>query len=409
MVLLKKRFSFLSIVIVWITLFESKVLGSEDSFHPTQYLADYCQKLGYPFEVHYITTTDGYILQIHRFPAKTSKATSNKKSAPAIILMHGLLGSSADWIVTGPKRSFALYMHDNGYDVWLGNSRGNTFSKNHTSLLRTNPNFWNFSWHEIGLYDLSATIDFVRNTTKQEQIFYVGFSQGTTQFWVLMSLRPEYNKKIKYMMALAPVAFMGNIQGLIKLASTAGFFARDVFEETGYMEVFPSTVGLRKSFDTMCNLNLTSNSPRGVLCEVLITLLFGPSNDTDYKNLREFLMFAPAGASLKQLLHYATNVVKPGHFAWYDYGPEKNMKIYNSATPPEYPVHKITVPVGLYYSPNDWLAQPEDVVYLKRRLPNVVDKYVLKSKKISHLDFMVGEEMRTLLHERLLKQINNFK
>ncbi len=44
-----------------------------------------------------------------------------------------------------------------GYDVWLGNNRGNKYSRSHISL---NPdkdkNFWDFSFHEMGKYDLDS-------------------------------------------------------------------------------------------------------------------------------------------------------------------------------------------------------------------------------------------------------------
>lgn len=79
-----------------------------------------------------------------------------------------------------------------------------------------------FSWHEIGIYDTPAMIDYILDHTGVEQLFYIGFSQGTTQFWVLMSLKPEYNRKIKLMSALAPVAYTGHISGLLRPLS---FFA----------------------------------------------------------------------------------------------------------------------------------------------------------------------------------------
>lgn len=68
----------------------------------------------------------------------------------------------------------------------------------------------------MGMYDLPAMIDYILHQTGQQQLFYVGFSQGTTQFWILMSLKPEYNKKIKLMSALAPVAYLGNIGGVLR-------------------------------------------------------------------------------------------------------------------------------------------------------------------------------------------------
>jgi predicted alpha/beta hydrolase len=51
----------------------------------------------------------------------------------------------------------------NGFDVWLGNNRGTTMSRKHSTL---NPDkdrkFWEFSFPELGDFDMPAQIDFVR-------------------------------------------------------------------------------------------------------------------------------------------------------------------------------------------------------------------------------------------------------
>ena len=79
------------------------------------------------------------------------------------------------------------------------------------------------SWHELGTKDLPAVIDYILQTTGSEQIFYAGHSQGTTQFYVMGSERPEYNSKIRAMFSLAPVAFMSNLKSpLLQLTSTIG-------------------------------------------------------------------------------------------------------------------------------------------------------------------------------------------
>lgn len=73
-----------------------------------------------------------------------------------------------------------------------------------------------FSYHELGIYDLPAMIDYILCATRYEKIFYVGHSEGTTQFWVTASEKPEYNSKIILMIGLAPAAFSGNIRGPVK-------------------------------------------------------------------------------------------------------------------------------------------------------------------------------------------------
>ncbi len=73
-----------------------------------------------------------------------------------------------------------------GYDVWMVNIRGNTYSRNHTHLdtCSSCPDFWNYCWHEGGTQDYRAIIDYILEKTGQEQIFFVGHSMGTTQYLV---------------------------------------------------------------------------------------------------------------------------------------------------------------------------------------------------------------------------------
>ena len=104
---------------------------------------------------------------------------------------------------------------DDDYDVWLGNTRGNIYSCNHTTYDPFGESverelFWSFSWHEMGITDLPAMIDYVLDKTGEEKLQYIGHSQGTTAFFVMASKLPKYNDKIEMMHALAPVAFLSN-------------------------------------------------------------------------------------------------------------------------------------------------------------------------------------------------------
>ena len=58
---------------------------------------------GYPVEVYHTTTDDGYGLEMHRIPYGRSPGSGpGEGHKTPIYLQHGLLGSSVDWLITGP-------------------------------------------------------------------------------------------------------------------------------------------------------------------------------------------------------------------------------------------------------------------------------------------------------------------
>ena len=60
-----------------------------------------------------MTTTDGYVLGIHRVPHGKGEEGSNVVKQP-VLLAHGMLASSAQWIFGPPDNSLGFLLADEG-------------------------------------------------------------------------------------------------------------------------------------------------------------------------------------------------------------------------------------------------------------------------------------------------------
>lgn len=99
---------------------------------------------GYPVEEYEVETSDGFVLSMQRVPRGLKSGSKRLPGAKKVVfLLHYLLGSSADWVVNYPEQSLPYMLADAGYDVWLGNVRGNTYSR-HLRYNRREKDFWDF-------------------------------------------------------------------------------------------------------------------------------------------------------------------------------------------------------------------------------------------------------------------------
>ncbi|KAF6216011.1 hypothetical protein GE061_000348 [Apolygus lucorum] len=355
---------------------------------------------GYPLEEYEVVTEDGYILTVFRIPFGKNKTSSPRTP---LLLQHGLFSTSASWVISEPFKGLGFVLADAGFDVWLSNSRGTTYSMKH---IKYNPavdkkEFFNYSFHEMGYYDLPAVIDLMLNKTGASQIIYVGHSQGTTEFYVMASTRPEYNSRVKVAAAMAPIAYFTHCRGTVKIIADFTGILAETAKLLGLYEVLSNSPLIHLFDTTLCRKSSVIES----LCDNFLFALTGFDAQQFNESLIPLIVDqGPSGASIKQLTHFGQLANNGGKFSMYDYGSTGNRERYGQETPPEYDLTKITVPINLHYSLNDWLAGVEDVKKLHSRLT--------KSKLIqvpfpafNHLDFMWAKDVRPLLYDNMIAML----
>jgi len=361
---------------------------------------------GYPAEEHWTVTEDGYILALHRIPH--GKGADPAGQRPVIFVQHGLLCSSADWVVASPAKGLGYILADAGYDVWLGNYRGNTYSRNHTVLdpEHSRSGFWDFTWDEMAKFDLPAMIEYVLETTGEQELFYAGHSMGTTAFMAMHHYRPDIGEKIRLANLLAPVAGEANMGGPLGWISDSILYGMIDFlmELMGVGEFLPSNLLMDCLASLFCHETITQG-----LCTNILFILCGFDEAQMNKTLLpDILHHTPAGASTHTVLHYAQEKHEHDGFHAYDWGSNKeNYNHHGTYDVPQYNLGDVKTPVALYWSDNDYFAMPGDILDTIMGLPNVVPgmNHEVEWEAFTHLDFLWGIDVDRYVYSYVLDNL----
>jgi lysosomal acid lipase/cholesteryl ester hydrolase len=208
--------------------------------------------------------------------------------------------------------------------------------------------YWNYSFHEMGLYDIPAFINKIKTVTGVDKITYIGHSQGTSQMFAGISKLPDYYKSVlNGFIALGPVTYMDHI-GSNFISMAANYNIDIMLQLIRVNEILNSITSLQRLEIILCQRI-------GILCRGLLDLLADRNVDDD--DLKRFLVFVghfPSGSSTKSLRHFAQNV-RSGNFADPDFRP--------------YPIENIKdIPIGLFVGKDDRLATVLDNQKLKMDL-----------------------------------------
>ncbi|XP_055918358.1 lipase 3-like [Eupeodes corollae] len=361
----------------------------------------------YPVESHEVKTADNYLLTMFRIPYSPKNLHLNdSKPRPVFLIQHGMSTSTDSFILNGPDNALAYVLADAGYDVWMGNHRGNVYSRKHIKLSPDESDFWKFSWHELGIFDMPAMIDYVLGKTNQDQLHFIGHSQGATVFFVLLSELPKYNAKFKTSFMLAPIAFVGHIK------SPIGFIASSVLHQSPILshlleglEFLPMIEPVSMLGSELCAVG----SWFQWVCAGLLFILGGwDSEHLNYTLLPQAIETHPAGCSTGQAIHYLQEH-KSGYFRKFDHGKQNNLRFYGQITPPDYNISNIITPVRVYYSDNDKMAPVVDVKKIEKLLPNLVESYNVPVKTWTHVDFVFALEVKELIYDKIIETANYYE
>ncbi|KAI1141069.1 alpha/beta-hydrolase [Hypoxylon sp. FL0543] len=365
---------------------------------------DLCAMFGYTAEEHVLQTKDGYLLGIHRLAWRKGEEDLKVNDGPTSIkkrvvyLHHGLLMNSEVWVcLTDAQRCLPFVLVDRGFDVWLGNNRGNKYSKKSIKYPPTSIEFWNFSIDEFAFHDIPDSINYILENTRQPSLSYIGFSQGTAQAFASLAIHPKLNEQVNVFIALAPAmspAGLNNgiVDALIKASPQVLFllFGRrsilssaTMWQSILYPPIFIKLIDMGLSFLFGWKTNNISVSQKLAA----------------YPHLYSF-------TSTKSVVHWF-QIIRNQSFQMYDDDVQTPLSVNTSSKytkVAKYPTRNIKTPIVLVYGGSDSLV---DIKVMIKELPNRT--VATEIPHYEHLDFLWARDVDVQVFQHVFDALENFR
>eukprot|EP01119_Soliformovum_irregulare_P025045 TRINITY_DN9152_c0_g1_i1.p1 TRINITY_DN9152_c0_g1~~TRINITY_DN9152_c0_g1_i1.p1 ORF type:complete len:455 (+),score=122.63 TRINITY_DN9152_c0_g1_i1:114-1478(+) len=347
---------------------------------------------GYRTEEHFVTTEDGYILGVHRILPKEKpkkdedpiffspslrgqfRGDRKRNAKGAVFLQHGFMQCSECWVLKKDALPFQLI--NAGWDVWLGNNRGNKYSYKHKKLSTTDEAFWNFCIDDYANYDVPAMIQHVLKISGFEKLSYVGFSNGTAQAFAAFSTNHALTANVNLFIALAPAAVVKHLSNQLVAA---------VVESKPIMiyKLFGKKSMLHQA--SFWRETLSTNYFTAII-DWSLKFLFdwsGDQIDPDDKGI--FYSHLYSFSSVKCMVHWF-QIIRAATFQAYDDNVLVSTKRrYRSYMLPSYHPSRITCPMAVFWGGKDTIP---DMDWLLQQLPP--NSFIHKEDEYEHLDFLWG-------------------
>ncbi|TPX47316.1 hypothetical protein SeLEV6574_g02724 [Synchytrium endobioticum] len=375
---------------------------------------DFVRYWGFPFEPHYVTTRDGYILCLHRIPhgrntlnqSGSSRRPYNNNShhrenaptspvsnpRPVVLLWHGFLMCSEVWVCTPePESSLAFTLSEAGYDVWLGNTRGNKYSCKHKVLKPTDEAFWDYCIDNLAMSDFPDVVEYLLKISGAPSLTYIGFSQGTAQGFSALSLSRKLCKQVNLFVALAPATkphalASKTVNALVNQAPEI------IYLLFGHKALITSTLFWQ---------SVLSPPLFTFVIDKCMWLLFGwnnrhiPHKNIVYRHLYSY-------TAVKTVVHWF-QIMRTRRFQMYDEQPTIVPGSTGGHLVPKFPTESISTPLAIFYGGLDTLP---DIEYILRESATPV--FCMQVDEYEHLHFLWGSAVEKTVYPAVLALLNQY-
>ncbi|KAJ1654404.1 cholesterol esterase [Dispira simplex] len=351
---------------------------------PTLYnFNELVERWGYTMEEHTVVTQDGYVLGIHRLGTSATRK-------PVVLLWHGFMMCSDVFVcMPNQQNSLALHLVDAGYDVWLGNSRGNKYSYRHLSRRVWQTEFWDFSIDEMAMFDIPDTVNYILAATGAPSLAYIGFSQGTAQMFCALASNKSLNDKISIFLALAP-------------ATTPRGFDSDVINAMANTspQVLYLLLGRREALSIAITWKEILPSDLNVwVYDICLRFLFGwETCNMGPETKKVCYQYLYSFSSVKTIVHWM-QIIRTGKLQFYDEMPVVPNSVFHTGhVCHRYPTSQIDTPIALFHGGKDTLSSAEQLIAKELKKP----AYVKEIMHYEHLDFLWADDIKDQVLDDLL-------
>ena len=177
-----------------------------------------------------IQSSDGFPLVVEHFSSNPSRPLD----MPPIVLCPGFGGNRFNFDLD-ERHSLALYLADEGFDVWIAELRGYGRSKPKSGLLKARMPSWNMDDHIEK--DVPAILEAITTLSGYSRVMWMGHSLGGMVAYCVLARHPQYARFFSGLITIGSPAHVEREMGRLLLPAAILFLR--VLRKRGTVSIRP--------------------------------------------------------------------------------------------------------------------------------------------------------------------------